>query len=75
MSSKEKAEELYKKMYENCTMTLAGAGSIWPQLVNKQCLLVCDEVINELEQKEQNMGVKFSLIWWNDVKKWVNANS
>ena len=48
MTPKERAKELYDKMYWNCTMTIAGAGSIWKPLVKKQCAIVVDEMLASL---------------------------
>ena len=66
MTAKEKADELLKKFF---------AVDFEDGEAQRLARIVCDEVIEELKQKEQNTGIKFSLIWWNDVKKWVNANS
>lgn len=45
----DKAKELYDKMYKHCTMTIAGASSIWKPLVKQQCIVVIDEIIEALE--------------------------
>lgn len=69
MTPQEKSKELYDKMYRNCTMTIAGAGSIWKPLVKKQCLIAVDEVMYGI--KTQIVSPK-AIYYWKSVKEEIN---
>lgn len=76
MNPKEKAKELYDKMFKNCTIAIAGAGHIWQPLVKKQCLICVEEIINQLSAFDTDSanGIKAGIAigYFTRVKSEIN---
>jgi len=68
MIPKDKAKELYDKMYKNCTMTIAGASHIWKPLVKQQLLIVVDEILDaEMQGDVLPYGME-QIRFWQQVR-------
>jgi hypothetical protein len=67
MTPKEKAEELYKKMYTQHPNTYPSTA--------KQCALICVDEILKLEPPELSYLEPFSKSYWQEVKNELNKQS
>jgi hypothetical protein len=70
----EMVDELITKFSKECHMSIAGAYTIWRPLVIKQCVILCDTMINEYEEINHITGrLLITQSFWRKVKSYLQS--